>query len=82
MSAFIIPDSVLDAARMSAAELLQEVAALLYAKDRLTLGQASRLAEMDQLAFQHLLASRGIDVHYDVEDLQQDVETLRRLGRL
>ncbi len=77
-----IPDSVLEAARISESELRQEIAILLFEKDKLTLAQASRLAEMGGLQFQHLLASRDIPVHYDVEDFEQDPDTLRRLGRL
>jgi predicted HTH domain antitoxin len=78
----VIPDDILQAARLSPEELKREVAILLYAQRRLTLGQARRLAAMPRLAFQQLLASRGIGPHYDVEDLEEDVETLRELGRL
>lgn len=67
---------------MSEPELRQEIAVLLYGKERLTLAQASRLAEMGRLQFQHLLSSRGFVVHYGVEDFEQDLETLRGLGRL
>lgn len=76
-----IPDEFLHAARMSEAELRQELAVLLYEKDRLTLAQASRLSGMERLRFQHLVASRGIPVHYDVEDFERDLATLRDLGR-
>jgi predicted HTH domain antitoxin len=76
-----IPDEVLEAARMSDAELRQELAVLLFQRDRLTLAQASHLAGMDLLSFQHLLASRGIPMHYDLEDFEQDLSTLRDLGR-
>jgi predicted HTH domain antitoxin len=76
-----IPDEILQTARMSETELRQEVAVLLFQQDRLTLGQASRLADMDRLRFQHLLASRGIPLHYDVEEFEQDLSTLRSLGR-
>ena len=69
-------------ARLSPGELKQEIAVLLFQKDRLTLGQASELADMSVADFQHLLASRGISPHYNVEDLEDDVETLRKLGRL
>ncbi len=77
-----IPDSLLDAARMSEPELRQEIALLLYEKEKVTLAQAHRLADMGRLQFQHLLASRGGTIHYDVEDFEQDLETLRSLGRL
>jgi predicted HTH domain antitoxin len=77
-----IPDEVLLAARMSESELCQEIAILLYEKDKITLAQASRLAGMDRLELQHLLASRGIPVHYGVQELEEDLDTLRSLGRL
>jgi predicted HTH domain antitoxin len=77
-----IPDSVLESARMSEAELRQEVAVVLYQKERLTLAQASRLAEMDLHKVQHLLSSRGLTVHYGAEDFERDLATLRDLDRL
>ncbi|HEX3531747.1 MAG TPA: UPF0175 family protein [Thermoanaerobaculia bacterium] len=73
----LIPDEILESARMSESELRQELAVVLFEKDRLTLAQASGLAGMDRLRFQHLLASRGISVHYDVEDFEEDLATLR-----
>ena len=76
-----IPDEILQTARITEEELRQEIAVLLFQEDRLTLAQASRLAGMDRLRFQHLLASREIPVHYDVEEFEQDLSTLRSLGR-
>lgn len=67
---------------MSEAELKQELAVLLFQKDKLTLGQASRLACMSQMQFQHLLASRQIPVHYDVTEFEEDLKTLRKLGQV
>jgi predicted HTH domain antitoxin len=78
----IIPDEILQATRMSEAEFKQEMAILLFQKEKLTLGQASQFAEMSQLHFQHLLASRQIPVHYDVAEFEQDLGTLRKLRRL
>jgi predicted HTH domain antitoxin len=76
-----IPDEFLHAASMSEAELRQELAVMLFERDRLTLAQAARLAEMDRVRFQHLLSSRGIGPHYDVSDFEQDLATLEDLGR-
>lgn len=78
----VIPDEVLQTSRMSGPELIQEVAVMLFQRDRLTLGQAAQLAGMAQLQFQFLLASRQIPVHYGVSEFDADVETLRRLGRI
>lgn len=74
-----IPDEILESARLTEKELLQEVAVLLFQQEKLTLAQASKLAQMSIIQFQHLLASREIPVHYDVEDFKQDVHTLRTL---
>ena len=75
----IIPDEIVQATQMSAAELKQEIAVMLYQKEKLTLGQASRLAGMSRLQFQHLLASRQIPVHYDVDEFKEDIKTLREM---
>lgn len=77
----VIPDEVLLAARMSADELRLDVAVMLFEHEKLTIGQAARLAEISQVDFQHVLAGRGIGPHYDVAELQEDIETLRHLGR-
>jgi len=78
----VIPDDILEATRMSEAELLQELAVVLFQREKLSLAQASRLAGMNRLQFQHLLASRQIPIHYDVAELESDLKTLRELGRL
>ncbi len=77
-----ISDEILRTAHMTAGELVQEIAILLFQKDKLTLGQASQMAEMSQLQFQHILASRQIPVHYDIAAFEADLKTLREMGRL
>lgn len=78
----IIPEGILQATRMSEEEFRQEIAILFFQKEKLTLGQAAHLAGMSRLQFQHLLASRKIPVHYDVAEFEEDLETLKELGRL
>jgi predicted HTH domain antitoxin len=78
----IIPDDVLHSARLTEAEIRQELAVALFQKEKLSLGQASELAQMSAADFQHLLAARRISLHYDVGDLEADVATLRDSGRL
>ncbi len=77
-----IPDDILAAAQLTEPELRREIALTLFQQQRLTLAQASRLAQMSQREFQHLLAERRIPVHYGPEDFEQDLETLRQMGRL
>jgi predicted HTH domain antitoxin len=78
----VISDEVLQSAHISSAELLQEVALLLYERGRLTLGQAGALASVSQLQFQFLLASRRIPLHYDVSAFEADLKTLRETGQI
>lgn len=76
-----ITDDIVRATHLTDAEFVQEIAVYLYDQGRLTLGQASQLAKMPQLRFQHLLASRDIPVHYDEQDFADDLATLRTLQR-
>jgi len=78
----VVPDEILTATRMTEAEMRQEIAVMLFQREKLTLAQASRFAGIHRVAFQHLLASRHIPVHYGVEDFEQDIQTLRETGRL
>lgn len=77
----VIPDEILQTAHMTEYELRQEIAVMLFQKEKLTLGQASRLADLSQLQFQHVLASRHIPVHYDIREFEADLNTLKQLGR-
>ena len=78
----VIPDEILQTTHLSEDEVKQELAVLLFQKEKLTIGQASRLAGMSQLQFQHLLASRKIPVHYDVAEFEADLKTLREMCRI
>lgn len=71
-----IPDQVLEQAGLSSKELLLKVALLLFKEEKLTLGQASRLAGLHQFEFQKELTAAGIPVHYGEEDLERDMDTL------
>nr|WP_306462532.1 UPF0175 family protein [Microcystis aeruginosa] len=57
-----ISDEILSATSMTEAEMRQEIAVMLFHKEKLTLAQASRFAGINRIAFQHLLASRQIPV--------------------
>jgi len=77
-----ISDEVLVAAHLSEPELKRELALALFQQERLTLAQASRLAEMSRMAFQALLAERRIPIHYGVEEFREDIRTLQQTERL
>ena len=77
-----IPREVLHAARMTLEEMKRELAVLLFQQDKLSFGKAREMAGMTVWAFQQLLGSRGITIHYDVADYEEDLATLKALGRL
>jgi predicted HTH domain antitoxin len=52
-----------------------------HSRPDVALAQASRLAEMDQLAFQAVLADREIPVHCGVDEFREDLRTLGTLDR-
>lgn len=78
-SDLIVPKELLNQLHMAPDEMLIELATHLYSQKRLSMGKAKRLANLDQISFQRELAKRNIYIHYSVEDLRQDVETLDRL---
>jgi predicted HTH domain antitoxin len=77
-----VPQDILDSARLTVPELKVEMAVYLYSQGRLSIGKARELADMSLWEFRQLLGSRRISPHYDVADLEEDVDTLRQMGRL
>ena len=65
---------------MSEAELQSEIALTLFRQERLTLGQAAHFAQMPQLDFQRLLASRRIPLHYGFDEMEQDLKRVEGLA--
>ena len=74
--ALIITDETLVKAKITANELLIDLACYLYEKKRLSTGQARHLANLDQISFQLELAKRNIDIHYSAEDLHKELKNL------
>jgi len=48
----------------------------LYDIDRLSMGQARILCNLDILSFQKELSNRNIYIKYDIQDLRSDLENL------
>lgn len=75
----IIPANIVKAAEFSEESFLLKVAIDLYVEGRLTLEQASELAQLDRLTFQQALSSRNIPVNFEISDFQNDLQTLSNL---
>ncbi len=76
----LISDEIVQASGFSERELLLEIVIMLFQQDKISLGKASELQGMHRMQFQKLLADRGICVHYDVADFQEDLKTLQEAG--
>lgn len=76
-----IPRDILHTSRMSPVEMKRELALTLFQQGKISFGKARELAGMTVWAFQQLLGSREILVHYDVEDYLEDRATLEKLGQ-
>lgn len=77
--AVLISDELLSIHNLSEKALREELACILYDKEILSIGQASRMAELDRISFQKALADRDIDIKLDQNDLLQDLQTLKNL---
>ncbi|PSB30916.1 UPF0175 family protein [Chlorogloea sp. CCALA 695] len=79
----VISDEILQATGLTPDQFNQEIALHLFQTGYLTLGYASKLADIPVNAFRQLLKQRNIPLYsYDVEDLELDLKNLRELGRL
>ena len=63
------------------AEASLHLALGLFAGDKVTLGQAAKIAGLSKPAFLHELGVRKIPVHYSDEELAQDIATVRTVAR-
>lgn len=77
-----VPRELLHAARMTTEEIKQELAIHLFERGRLSFGKAREMTGMTVATFQQLLGSRGICVHYDMNEYDEDLATLKAQGRL
>ncbi|GCL36443.1 MAG: UPF0175 family protein [Cuspidothrix sp.] len=72
-----IPDSVIAAIRLPEKrieqELLVELALALYSQELLSFGKARELAAMGKYEFGKLLGERGINRHYELAELEDDL---------
>jgi predicted HTH domain antitoxin len=79
MRSVTVPDELLAAAGLTEEQMAVELALEMYRREKLSMGQAVHLARMDYVSFWRLMASRDMYIHYDVEDLEQDLATVRYL---
>lgn len=72
----LISDELLAKANLNEDEFLIDIAAYLYDKGKLSIGQAKKIAHLSHLDFQKALKERNIFLNYDEEEFYKDLETL------
>jgi predicted HTH domain antitoxin len=77
-----LPDTLTQTDSFTQTDWMREIAIALFQQERITLSRASKIAGIDLMEFQKLISDRGICVHYDVEEFDQDVQHLRDRGWL
>ena len=70
-----LPRHLVNEARLTNDQLNIELAIHLYETRRLSIGHAREMARLSLWEFWQLLASRKISPHYDVADLDEDMQT-------
>ena len=78
----LIADELVRASGLSEQELFLEVVLMLFQQEKISLGKASELIGMHRMQFQELLAHRGICIHYDMAEFQEDLKVLKEQGWL
>ena len=79
---FVISDEILEQAKMTEKELRQEIAVVLYSQNKLSFGQAKKLAGLNHFEFQKLLDEHGISINYGVQDFNNDIQALKKMNRI
>lgn len=74
-----IPNEIMESAHLSEQGLREDLAILLFEQGKITLGQASEIAQKSYLEFQHLLASRKVPIHYEIDEYKEDLATIEKL---
>ena len=64
--------------RISPQEAALHIAIGLFADDKITLGQAASIAGLSKSTFLQELGKRRISVHYDIQELDQDIATIQK----
>lgn len=73
-------DNVIKSTGLSEQELRIELAVRLYEDGKTTVGQGGTMTGLGSIRFQQELGKREIAWHYDIEDFEADLETLRKLS--
>jgi predicted HTH domain antitoxin len=72
-----IPDDRMGDIQVDEHDALVDIAIGIYKREQVSLGRAAEIANMSPPAFLHELERREIPINYSVDDLRQDLSSLR-----
>jgi predicted HTH domain antitoxin len=72
-----IPDDRIGDVQLDEHDALVDIAIGIYKREQVSLGRAAEIANMSSPAFLHELERRKIPINYGVDDLHQDLSSLR-----
>ena len=75
----VVPDVALGGLEISEAEARLDIALGLFVDRKVSLGRAALIAGVSQADFQKELGKRRIPIHYDLDDLDDDYQTVQAL---
>ncbi|WP_199249885.1 UPF0175 family protein [[Phormidium] sp. ETS-05] len=78
----VISADIVKASGLSEQELIIEWVLLLFQQEKISLGKAAELLNISQIRFQQILSEKDINIHYDMEELQEDIQHLTAKGWL
>ena len=73
----IFDNSLIEPLHLSSEEIQMDVAVGLYARRRVSLGKAARIAHMTSIDFQKHLGALQIPLHYNAGDWALDLKLVR-----
>ena len=75
----LITDDILNQANLSEEQFKLELAVFLFQREVFTLGKASDFAGIHSFQLQKILSDRKVPIHYSEEDLEKDLQTIKKL---
>jgi predicted HTH domain antitoxin len=72
-----VPESI--ESRFTPESVALNLAVGMFVSNEVTLGQGAQIARLSQSDFMDELCKRQIPLHYDEQDLDKDLKTLRKL---
>ncbi len=73
-----ISDEILKSTGLTEDELRGEIACMVYAQNRFTMGQAKKFAGLNIFEFQKLLDEKEIPLHYSKKDFENDLIVINK----